>query len=94
MQQQLREIIPWPVKSHQYKDVTEDSIKLFLTKAPPADYDYSKKLALFNAECLKWHADRIPRLFGSIDDPSLTTFFHIVSQVAIKMRAEVAREQK
>jgi hypothetical protein len=68
-------------------------VEEFFRKSPPQDTDSRKMFALLKMECLKWHADRIPRMFGVIEDQALAKLFHVVAQVVIKIRAEVAQEQ-
>lgn len=49
---------------------------------------------IMKMECLKWHADRIPRMFGTIVDSDLAALFTTVAQVAIKVRAETVRKRE
>jgi len=43
-------------------------------------------------ECLKWHTDRIPRMFGTIQDKTLTDMFNTVAQVVIEIRTDIAKQ--
>jgi hypothetical protein len=52
----IRDAIPWPVKSGLYRDVNASNVKEFLQKAVPVDANMAK---LMRKECLKWHPDRI-----------------------------------
>ncbi|PVH99184.1 hypothetical protein DM02DRAFT_672846 [Periconia macrospinosa] len=90
--EKLRETIPWPVKSGNYKDVSEAAIEEFFQKALPQDADSALTLAYMKAECLKWHTDRIPRMFGTIEDETLTRLFNTVAQVVVRLRVEKARK--
>jgi hypothetical protein len=93
IQDKLREIIPWPVKSGHWKDVTASAVEEFFQKAPPESHTVARRLDTMKMECLKWHTDRIPRLFGDIDE-DLAGLFKTVAQVAIKIRAETARKRE
>jgi hypothetical protein len=55
----IRDAIPWPVKSGLYRDVTASNVKTFLQKAGEEDGNMSK---LMRKECQKWHPDMIHRL--------------------------------
>jgi hypothetical protein len=55
----IRDAIPWPVKSGSYRDVKASNVKQFFQKAVPADANVA---TLMRRECLKWHPDRISRL--------------------------------
>jgi hypothetical protein len=90
IQEKLQEIIPWPVKSGNCKDVSESAVEEFFRKAIQ-ETTASKLLRLFNMECLRWHADRIPRMFGALEDKALANLFHTVAHVVIKMRDETRR---
>ncbi|KAF2676218.1 hypothetical protein K458DRAFT_437492 [Lentithecium fluviatile CBS 122367] len=91
--EKLREMIPWPVKSGNWRDVSESAVEEFFHKAPPPTTGADKMLAIMKMECLKWHADRIPRMFGMIDS-NLAGLFNTVTHVAIKIRAETGRQRE
>ena len=82
----LKKIIPWPVKSLLWTDATEEAIEAFFKMALPADADARKRLAFMRMECLNWHTDRIPRMFGRIEDKELADRFKLVAQVAIRVK--------
>jgi limonene-1,2-epoxide hydrolase len=50
-----------------------------------------KMLKFLTMECLKWHTDRIPRMYGAIEDKALASLFNTVAQVVIKIRKETQR---
>ncbi|KAH8596934.1 hypothetical protein B0O99DRAFT_685414 [Bisporella sp. PMI_857] len=52
----LRDAIPWPVKSGSYKDVRASDVREFLQTAPPKNIAVAK---LMRQECLKWHPDKV-----------------------------------
>ena len=54
----IKDVIPWPVKSGSYCDVTASKVKEFLERAVPRDTHRAK---LLRKECLKWHPDMICR---------------------------------
>ncbi|CAI6303486.1 unnamed protein product [Periconia digitata] len=85
----LRAVIPWPVKSGDYKDVSDTSVEEFFKKAVPQDANAATKLQYMKAECMKWHTDRVPRLFGVIEDEALVRIFTTVAQVVVKMKQEL-----
>jgi hypothetical protein len=51
----IRDAIPWPVKSGSYRDVKSPNVKEFFQKAVSRDEDIVK---LMRKECLKWHPDK------------------------------------
>ncbi|OCK75815.1 hypothetical protein K432DRAFT_385925 [Lepidopterella palustris CBS 459.81] len=85
----LRQTIPWPVKSGSWKDVTQQNVQYFFQKAL-ATSDPSKTFKFMQMECLKWHTDRIPKMFGSIEDETISELFNTVAQIAITLRADAA----
>jgi len=87
IQEKLREIIPWPVKSGDCKDVSGSAVENFFRKALQ-ERSIEKMFALMSMECLKWHTDRIPRMFGAMEDKALANLFNTVSQIVIKIRKE------
>jgi hypothetical protein len=90
----LRQIIPWPLKSGDWKDLSETAIEEFFRRALPEDADVEKRFSFLKMECLKWHTDRIPRMFGVIQDGELADRFTMVARVAIKLRAELGRQRE
>lgn len=89
----LRDIIPWPVKSGRWGDVTDTAVEEFFQKALLATTDASKKSAFMRMECLKWHTDRVPKTCGGKEDEALYELFKIVARVVIKIYAE-AKSQR
>jgi hypothetical protein len=55
----IRDAIPWPVKSGSYRDVTAANVKEFFNQAVPSDANLA---TLMKKECLKWHPDKINSL--------------------------------
>jgi DNA repair exonuclease SbcCD ATPase subunit len=55
----IRDAIPWPVKSGSYRDVSASNVKEFFKKAVPLDANVA---TLMKKECLKWHPNRIKGL--------------------------------
>jgi DNA repair exonuclease SbcCD ATPase subunit len=51
----IRDAIPWPVKSGSYRDVKYSNVKEFFQKALSSDEDMRKVL---KRECSKWHSDK------------------------------------
>lgn len=89
----LRDIIPWPVKSGRWGDVTDTAVEEFFQKALPATTDASKKSAFMKMECRKWHPDKAPKTCGGKEDEALYELFNIVARVVIKIYAE-AKSQR
>ncbi|PVH79924.1 hypothetical protein DL98DRAFT_515809 [Cadophora sp. DSE1049] len=54
----LREAIPWPVKSGLLRDVAFSNVKTFLENSLPKGTDRAK---LLRKECQKWHPDSVCR---------------------------------
>jgi hypothetical protein len=90
----LQDIIPWPVKSGDWKDLSTSAIEEFFRNAPPQTDGVEKMFLLLKMECLIWHTDRIPKMFGVIEDKALAGHFNTVAQVVIKIRAEIGRQRK
>ncbi|KAF2107032.1 hypothetical protein BDV96DRAFT_606842 [Lophiotrema nucula] len=91
---ELRELIPWPVKSGSWRGVSGPAVEEFFRQGPSPDTTAEKLFQFMKMECLRWHADRIPRMFGVLKDEKLGGLFNIVAQVAIKLRAEAAERRE
>lgn len=52
----IRDAIPWPVKSGSYSDVGASAVEEFMQMAVPRDADTAK---LMRKECQKWHPDMV-----------------------------------
>ncbi len=52
----LRDAIPWPVKSGSYSHVNASNVREFLQRAVPSDANMAK---LMRKECQRWHPDTI-----------------------------------
>jgi multidrug efflux pump subunit AcrA (membrane-fusion protein) len=59
---QARLLIPWPVKSGRYGDLQASNVKAFYRKACP-DAETSTMYKTMQAESLKWHPDKMCKLF-------------------------------
>jgi hypothetical protein len=94
IQEKLREVIPWPVKSGEWKCVSEPAVEEFFRETLFKVADAEKVFAGMNIECRRWHTDRIPRMFGAMEDKALADLFKIVAQVAIKLRAEAVKNRE
>jgi hypothetical protein len=55
----IRDAIPWPVKSGSYRDVKASNVNDFLKRAVARD---ASPVKLIRKECKKWHPDSINRL--------------------------------
>lgn len=51
---EIRDAVPWPVKSGAYRDVKAQAVKEFFEKTVPKDQDMVK---LMRKECRNWHPD-------------------------------------
>lgn len=56
----IREAIPWPVKSGSHRDVNASNVRDFLQRAVAKEGNNSS--SLLRKECQKWHPDRMGRL--------------------------------
>ncbi|KAF2806191.1 uncharacterized protein BDZ99DRAFT_394182 [Mytilinidion resinicola] len=79
----IRNVIPWPIRSGQWKDVEKDAIEQFLLNAPVAEDGLSTLLKL---ERVKWHPDKIQQRFGEggIDAETMqlvTAVFQVVDRM-------------
>ncbi|KAF2498037.1 hypothetical protein BU16DRAFT_332483 [Lophium mytilinum] len=84
----IRSIIPWPVRSGQWRDVEKDAIEQFLLNAPVAEDGLS---ALLKLERVKWHPDKIQQRFGEggIDTETMqlvTAVFQVVDRMWNELR--------
>ena len=60
----VKESLPWPVKSGRWQDVDVANVCAFLRRAPECAWeDLRAALAVLKAQALRWHPDRIGRHF-------------------------------
>jgi hypothetical protein len=76
-------LIPWPVLSGQFDDVTKESVEEFFQKAPPANV---KILPLLKTDRIRWHPDKMQQQFGAkkLDGETLqhvTAVFQIIDRM-------------
>ena len=60
-------MIPWPVKSGRWEDVTGASVNEFFSKALPVlrmSETVDTRYSLISAETKRWHTDKIKNRFG------------------------------
>jgi hypothetical protein len=79
----IRNAIPWPVRSGQWKDVEKEAIEQFLCNAPVGEEGLSSLLKL---ERVKWHPDKIQQRFGEggVDSETIqlvTAVFQVVDRL-------------
>jgi len=85
----IRDAIPWPVKSASYSDVNASNVKEFLEKAMPKDANVAQ---LRKKECLKWHSDRFPRLLRGSHLPDVEQMMvNMIIRVVTDLINESAR---
>lgn len=86
-----RDVVPWPVESAKWKDVSRDEVEDFFRNAPPAGTAAS---VLLKAERVRWHPDKMQQRFGEqgVDAETMKSVT-AVFQVIDRMWADV-RDQK
>lgn len=82
-----RRIIPWPVVTGRWKDVTKENVEDFFDHAP----DGITPLSHLKIERVRWHPDKMQQRFGAtkIDDDALrsvTAVFQVVDRLWSDMR--------
>ncbi len=60
----IREAIPWPVKSGSHRDVNASNVREFLQRAVAKEGNNSS--SLLRKECQKWHPDVVDRLLRGV----------------------------
>lgn len=78
-----RALIPWPVLSGQFDDVSKESVEEFYQKAPPTNV---KTLPLLKTDRVRWHPDKMQQQFGAqkLDGETLrhvTAVFQIIDRM-------------
>lgn len=66
----VRESVPWPVKSGRWQDVNEANVRAFLRQAPDGVASNPRRFrSLLRRQALRWHEDRLrhwfPRIAGN-----------------------------
>jgi hypothetical protein len=60
----IREAIPWPVKSGSHRDVNASNVRDFLQRAVAKEGNNSSRI--LRKECQKWHPDKMDRLLRGV----------------------------
>lgn len=72
--------------------MTDAAVKEFFRRGLPSANTAKENIRLMRKECLKWHEDRIPRLFGETGtDDGMKKSFNIPARVAIEVMQEIQR---
>lgn len=82
----IRDAIPWPVKSGAYRDVKASNVKEFFQKAVSREEDMPK---LMRKECLNWHPDKRPNWLqgvrlSDVDEMMVDMIYCVVSGLLAK----------
>lgn len=88
----IRESVPWPVKSGRWQDVTEANIRAFLRRAPDDASDNPRRFRLvLRGEAKRWHMDRLQHFFKRIaDDEECSRLATLVMQVVNGLMGNLA----
>lgn len=83
-----RDIIPWPVQSGRWKDVSKEEIERFLRNAASGEDEPG---TLLKGERVKWHPDKVQQRFGEqgIDSETMklvTAVFQVVDRMWSDLR--------
>ena len=86
IQGNIRDVIPWPVKSDSYSDVKRTAVAEFFRNAPPRNTDPADTVKLMRSECTKWHPDKSTILFcgnelNSADRMILEMICHVLYEI-------------
>jgi hypothetical protein len=69
LDEEIKESVPWPVRSGQWQDVSPANVRRFFRNAPPGQSsDSSQFRSLLRQQMWRWHEDRIQRSFPRIAD--------------------------
>ena len=73
----VKDSVPWPVKSGKWRDVNPDNVTKFLQHAPDGVFDNRSRLrSLLRRQAVRWHEDKIrqffPRIAGARETLRLT----------------------
>ena len=93
----LRDVLPWPVQSGRWTDVSRQEIERFYCNAPP-QAERGKNgddalTTLLKGERVKWHPDKVQHRFGGGDavDEKTMEWVTAVFQIIDGMRSEDRR---
>jgi hypothetical protein len=87
-------LIPWPVLSGQFDDVTKESVEEFFQNAPPPNV---KLLPLLKNDRIRWHPDKMQQQFGArkIDVETIrhvTAVFQIIDRMYSDFKVRSTRK--
>lgn len=92
-------MIPWPVKSGKWEDVSEENVKLFFQKAPPVAVFSSDakeaKFRLMSKESMRWHQDKISQLFGlEVFSGKHASSLKMIARIVVELRQSAQKARK
>ena len=60
----VKDSVPWPVKSGKWQDVNPENVKRFIQHAPDGVFDNHRRLrSLLRRQAVRWHEDKIRQFF-------------------------------
>jgi hypothetical protein len=76
----VRELIPWPVVSGRFKDVSKDEIEHFIKHSSAPE-----RTAMLKSERVRWHPDKMQHRFGQHIDTetmkAVTAVFQVIDRL-------------
>ena len=89
LNEDVRDSVPWPVKSGMWQDVSDRNIEEFFKHAPNGTFDNARRVRnLLRRQMLRWHEDKIKQFFHRIaSDAKALRLTNVVMQVINKLTA-------
>ena len=67
LNEDVRESVPWPVKTGKWQDVNETNVRVFLRQGPGDVAGNAKKFrSMLRRQALRWHEDKLKQFFPRI----------------------------
>jgi hypothetical protein len=74
--------------------MTDAAVKEFYRRGLPLANTPKENIRLMKKECLKWHEDRTPRLYGGTEsDDGMKKPFNMAARAAIEVMQEIQRRR-
>jgi hypothetical protein len=67
LDEDVKDSVPWPVKSGRWQDVNPENVKKFIEHAPAEVFGNRPRLrSLLRRQAMRWHEDKIRQFFPRI----------------------------
>ena len=92
LDEDIRESVPWPVKSGRWQDVNEANIRAFFCRAPDDAAENPRRfLLVLRRQTLRWHEDKLRQFFPRVaGDAECRRLANVIIQMLNGLKGSLA----